>query len=257
VVELFTLEYGLALLTLTALEIVLGIDNIVVIAILTNKLPHNKQSFARRLGLGGAMLMRVGLLLAISWIMRLTEPLSTLWGHPFSGRDLILLAGGAFLIAKGTHEIHSMMEGGEQAGFRGKAAVGMTGVIVQIMLLDIVFSLDSVITAVGMAESITVMVLAIIAAVGMMMFCADAISGFIEHHPTIKMLALSFLLLIGVVLVADGLGKEIEKAYLYFAMGFSLTVELLNLRLGKTPHPPSPRAAPEEATTGESSERGG
>ncbi len=231
-IELLTTENLIALLTLTALEIVLGIDNIVFIAIISAKLPVSLQARARKIGLAAAMIMRILLLLAITWIMRLTTPLFSIWEHAFSGRDLILLAGGLFLIGKSTYEIHDKLEGAHDRQAKAKAAYsGFGSVIAQIMLLDIVFSLDSVITAVGMAQHLAVMVIAVMAAVGVMLVFADSISEFIERHPTLKMLALSFLLLIGVMLVLEGTGKHVEKGYIYFAMGFSLVVEMLNLRM--------------------------
>ncbi len=225
---LFTAENLIALATLTSLEIVLGIDNIVFIAILTQKLPVESQPRARRIGLLGAMFMRIGLLLLIGWVMGLTEPLFNLMERTFSGRDLILLGGGLFLVAKATWEIHDKLEGEEAIGTPAGAA-SFGGVIVQIMLLDIVFSLDSVITAVGMAKSIVVMMAAVVAAVGVMMVFAESVSRFIEEHPTMKMLALSFLILIGVMLVAEGLGQHVNKGYIYFAMAFSLSVEMVNI----------------------------
>ncbi|RME96473.1 MAG: TerC family protein [Verrucomicrobia bacterium] len=229
---IFEPEIWVSLLTLTALEIVLGIDNIIFIAILVGKLPAARQEAARRAGLLAAMLMRILLLLAISWIMGLKSELFRLFGHPFSGRDLILLLGGVFLIAKATREIHDKLEGeGRHPEARPRA--GFAGIVVQIMLLDIVFSLDSVITAVGMAQRLGVMIAAVVIAVGLMMFFAGAVSRFSESHPTLKMLALSFLLLVGVVLVADGLGQHINKGYIYFAMAFSTFVEALNLRVRK------------------------
>ncbi len=219
-----------ALVTLTVLEIVLGIDNLVFIAILAGKLPRQQRSRARTAGLGAAMFMRLALLLAITWMMRLTEPLLALFGHAFSGRDLILVGGGLFLLAKATFEIHDKLEGASHAG-PARTPAGLLGVVVQIMLLDVVFSLDSVITAVGMAEHLGVMVAAVVIAVGVMMVSAGVVSAFVERHPTVKMLALSFLLLIGMSLVAEGLGQHISKGYIYFAMGFSIFVEMLNLRL--------------------------
>ena len=220
----------IALLTLTVLEVVLGIDNVIFIAILAGKLPEDQRERARIVGLGAAMVMRVLLLLAIGWIMRLTEPLFAVFGRDLSGRDLILLGGGLFLLAKATYEIHDKLEGshGEQ---EVKAVATFGAVIAQIMVLDIVFSLDSVITAVGMAEQIGVMVAAVVIAVGVMMLAARSVSEFVEQHPTVKMLALSFLLLIGMSLVAEGLGQHIPKGYIYFAMGFSVFVEMLNLRM--------------------------
>ena len=223
-------EIWIALLTLTVLEIVLGIDNIIFISILAGKLPAHQQARARRVGLIGAMLMRIALLAAIAWIIRLTAPLFTLLGHAFSGRDLILMAGGLFLIYKSTHEIHDKLEGeAGRASTRASASFG--NVVGQIVLLDIVFSLDSVITAVGMARDLGVMITAVVIAVGIMMFSATAIGDFVHRHPTIKMLGLSFLLLIGVTLLADGLGQHIAKGYIYFAMGFSVFVEMLNIRV--------------------------
>jgi predicted tellurium resistance membrane protein TerC len=223
-------EIWVALLTLTTLEVVLGIDNVVFIAILADKLPPQERERARRLGLSLAMFIRIGLLLTLTWIMRLTAPWFSVLGHGVSGRDLILLSGGLFLIAKSTHEIHDKLEGEEgQAGARVVAT--FAGVIVQIMLLDIVFSLDSVITAVGMAEHVAVMILAVMLAVGVMLISASPISDFVERHPTVKMLALSFLLLIGMSLIGEGLGQHIPKGYIYFAMGFSVFVEMINLRV--------------------------
>ena len=219
----------LAFATLTLLEIVLGIDNIVFISILAGKLPEEQQHRARIIGLGLAMGMRILLLLAISWIMRLTTPLFAILGHEISGRDIILITGGLFLIAKSTYEIHDKLEGVEgEKSRRVPPTFGM--VILQILLLDIVFSLDSVITAVGMADEVIVMISAVVVAVGFMMFFAGPIGEFVEGHPTAKMLALSFLLLIGVMLVAEGFEQHIPKGYIYFAMAFSLLVEMLNLR---------------------------
>jgi predicted tellurium resistance membrane protein TerC len=223
-------EIWLSLLTLTVLEIVLGIDNIVFIAILAAKLPAHQQKKARQLGLSLALVTRILLLLSITWIMGLKGTLFTVFGHPFSGRDLILLAGGLFLIFKATREVHEKLEG-EDGQVTAKLAPTFAGVIAQILLLDIVFSLDSVITAVGMARYVGVMIAAVVIAVGFMLLFAGHISGFIEKHPTLKMLALSFLLLIGVVLVADGFGQHINKGYIYFAMAFSVGVEILNLRV--------------------------
>ena len=244
-----TPEIWIALLTLTALEIVLGVDNIIFISILAGKLPPAQQARARRLGLVLAMLMRIALLASLAWIIRLTAPLVTVLGRGISGRDLILLAGGLFLIAKSTHEIHDKLEGEEGRG-SGRAAASFGNVVGQIALLDIVFSLDSVITAVGMARQLGVMIAAVVIAVGVMMLSAAAISDFVHRHPTVKMLALSFLLLIGVSLIADGLGQHLSKGYIYFAMGFSVFVEMLNLRvraraapvrLREAYSPPSPR----------------
>jgi predicted tellurium resistance membrane protein TerC len=234
--ELFSVENAIALATLTGLEIVLGIDNIVFISILTGKLPEAVRGRARRVGMSGAMFMRIGLLLTLSWVMRLTSPLFAPLGHEISGRDLILLVGGLFLIGKSTFEIHERMEGDSPAsvaGGKGKKVPTFGSVIAQIMVLDIVFSLDSVITAVGMAKELAVMIAAVVLAVGVMLVFAGAVGDFVEHNPTIKMLALSFLLLIGVMLVADGCGQHISKGYIYFAMAFSLLVELLNLKARK------------------------
>jgi predicted tellurium resistance membrane protein TerC len=225
-----TPEIWISLLTLTVLEIVLGIDNVVFISILAGKLPPPQQGRARQLGLSLALITRILLLLSITWIMSLQTTLFTLLKRGFSGRDLILLAGGLFLIAKATREIHEKLEGVDGRATRGMVPT-FAGVIVQILLLDIVFSLDSVITAVGMARQVGVMIAAVILAVAFMLVFSAHIHGFIERHPTVKMLALSFLLLIGVVLVADGVGQHINKGYVYFAMAFSLGVEMLNTRM--------------------------
>ncbi|MGE0407073.1 MAG: TerC family protein [Candidatus Korobacteraceae bacterium] len=226
----------IALATLTALEIVLGIDNVVFISILCSKLPAGQQERARKLGLSLAMFLRIGLLFSLGWLMKLTTPLFSLMHHPLSGRDLILLSGGLFLIAKSTFEIHDKLEG-EEGHKSTKVAPTFAAVIVQILLLDIVFSLDSVITAIGMANQLGVMVTAVVIAVGVMLISAGAISSFVERHPTVKMLALSFLLLIGVLLVAEGFGQHIPKGYVYFAMAFSVFVEMLNLRARKIRNP--------------------
>ena len=223
-------EWIAALVTLTSLEIVLGIDNVIFISILSSKLPKEQQKRARRVGLFAAMFMRVALLLSITWIARLTAPLFPLLGHQVTGRDLILLGGGLFLIAKATFEIHERLEG-ESGHESRKAAASFASVIAQVMVLDIVFSLDSVITAVGMAQHLGVMVTAVVAAVLVMMLAAEPISDFVEVHPTIKILALSFLLLIGLSLVAEGWGQHISKGYIYFAMGFSVFVEIINIRV--------------------------
>jgi len=223
----------IALATLTALEIVLGIDNIVFISILSDRLPRKQQARARTIGLALAMFGRVGLLLSIAWIMGLTKDVFAVLDEGFSGRDLILIAGGLFLIGKSTFEIHEKMESGSDHPDAERIAASFTSVIVQILLLDVVFSLDSVITAVGMAEHVPVMIAAIVIAVGVMMLSAAAISDFIGRHPTIKMLALSFLLLIGVMLVAEGFGQHVPKGYVYSAMAFSLFVEMLNIRAGR------------------------
>ena len=225
-----TADGWVALLTLTALEIVLGIDNVVFISILSSKLPPGKRETARKVGMFLAMFIRIALLLSITWVMGLTEPLFHLLDRGISGRDLILIVGGLFLIAKSTHEIHLKLEGDEESGATGRV-VSLAGVIVQILLLDIVFSLDSVITAVGMADHVAVMIAAVVIAVAVMMLSARAVSRFVEQHPTVKMLALSFLILIGVSLIGEGLGQHIPKRYIYFAMGFSLFVEAINLRV--------------------------
>ena len=220
----------IALATLTGLEIVLGIDNVVFISILAGKLPREQQAKARQFGLLLAMGTRIALLFSLAWIIRLTEPLFTIFGKDLSGRHLILVAGGLFLLAKSTHEIHQKMEG-EAGSSSNRVIPSFAGVLVQIMFLDIVFSLDSVITAVGMAEQIAVMVTAVVIAVLFMMLFAGSISRFVDQHPTVKILALSFLLLIGVTLIAEGLDQHIPKGYIYFSMAFSVFVEILNLRM--------------------------
>jgi predicted tellurium resistance membrane protein TerC len=225
-----TAEGWIALLTLTVLEIVLGIDNIVFISILAGKLKQEARARARKVGLSLAMLMRIALLLSITWVMQLTAPLFEIVQQEISGRDLILILGGLFLLAKSTHEIHDKLEG-EEGHASAKVAASFGSVIVQILLLDIVFSLDSVITAVGMAEDVSVMIAAVVIAVGVMLVSAATIGEFVDRHPTIKMLALSFLLLIGVSLVAEGLDQHIPKGYIYFAMGFSIFVEMINIRV--------------------------
>ncbi|MBK7643406.1 MAG: TerC family protein [Planctomycetes bacterium] len=235
--EIFTAENLIALCTLSLLEIVLGIDNIVFLSILSAKLPPEQRAKGRRVGLALAMLMRIGLLLSLSWVMRLVEPLFSPFGHSLSGRDLILLGGGLFLIGKATFEIHERLEGPEHGPIAKGGHASFRSIIVQIMLLDIIFSLDSVITAVGMAQHLWVMITAVVLAVGAMMLFAGAVGEFVERHPTIKVLALSFLILIGVMLVAEGLGQHIEKGYVYFAMAFSLGVELLNLRMRRGAKP--------------------
>jgi predicted tellurium resistance membrane protein TerC len=229
---LLTSDNLIALVTLTALEVVLGVDNVIFISILAGKLRQEDQARARRLGLIAAMVMRILLLFSLAWIVRLTEPLFSVFGRGVSGRDLILLGGGLFLLAKATLEIHEKLEGveGERSA---KVAPSFSAVILQIMVLDIVFSLDSVITAVGMAESLTVMVIAVVLAVGIMMISAGTVSEFVQRHPTVKVLALSFLLLIGMSLVGEGLGQHIPKGYIYFAMAFSVFVEVINLRVRK------------------------
>jgi predicted tellurium resistance membrane protein TerC len=225
-------ELLIAFFTLTALELILGIDNIIFIAILVDKLPRAKREVARRLGLFLAMFMRIGLLLLLSWIVGLTEPVMTLLGHGISGRDLILIGGGLFLIWKSTGEVHQLLEG-EEGEASSKVASSFTGVILQIMVIDIVFSLDSIITAVGMVSEVSVMIAAVVASVGLMMLFAGSIGRFVSDHPTIKMLALSFLVVIGVVLIADGFGHHVPKGYIYFAMAFSVGVETLNIRMRK------------------------
>ncbi len=225
-------EAWIALLTLTVLEIVLGIDNIIFISILSGKLPEALQKRARNVGLAMAMIMRILLLLSIAWIVRLTKPLFTVVGQDISGRDLILLVGGLFLLFKATHEIHDKLEG-EEGASATRVAPSFTSVIVQIMLLDIVFSLDSVITAVGMAKDVGVMITAVVISVAIMLVAAGPIGAFVNRHPTVKMLALSFLLLIGVTLIAEGFEQHVSKGYIYFAMAFSVFVEVLNLKLQK------------------------
>jgi predicted tellurium resistance membrane protein TerC len=219
----------IALLTLTALEIVLGIDNIVFISILASRLPEHSQPRARRIGLAAALITRIALLFSLTWVVGLTEPIFSVAGMEVSGRDLILAGGGLFLLAKSTKEIHERLEG-EDEHARPKAAPSFAGVIAQIALLDIIFSLDSVITAVGMARQLWVMVTAVVIAVGIMMLASESISSFVNHHPTVKMLALSFLLLIGFSLIVEAFEFHIPKGYIYFAMGFSVFVEMLNLR---------------------------
>ncbi len=253
-------EAWIALFTLTALEIVLGIDNIIFITILAGKLPSAQQPRARHIGLMAAMLTRIALLFSLVWLTRLTRPWFALFGHDFSGRDLILIAGGLFLLAKSTVEIHDKLEG-EEGRSSAKITANLTGVIIQIMLLDIVFSLDSVLTAVGMARQVPVMVAAIVIAVAIMLFASRPIGDFVHERPTLKILALSFLLLIGVSLVAEGLEFHIPKGYIYFAMGFSVFVEMMNLRLReraakpvylRQPYTPEPRQ-PSKAQEGAAS----
>ncbi|HMI03420.1 MAG TPA: TerC family protein [Pedobacter sp.] len=251
-------EAWISLLTLTVLEIVLGIDNIIFISILSGKLPVHQQKKGRQLGLGLAMITRILLLLSLTWVMTLTSPLFSIgswinvtsaeWLHKLeiSGRDLILIVGGLFLIYKSTHEIHDKLESEEEKEAKGKVH-SFAGVIVQILLLDIVFSLDSVITAVGMADHVEVMIAAVVIAVIIMMFSAGGISNFVNNHPTVKMLALSFLLLIGVSLLAEGFEQHIPKGYIYFAMAFSVLVEMLNLKMKKNAKKPvSLRNSPRE-----------
>jgi predicted tellurium resistance membrane protein TerC len=225
-------EVWIAFFTLTALELVLGIDNIIFISILVDKLPKEKQELARRLGLFMAMFMRIGLLLVLSWIVGLTEPVLSLFGFDISGRDLILISGGLFLIWKSTGEVHQLLEG-EEGEESHKVASSFAGVILQIMVIDLVFSLDSIITAVGMVSQVEVMIAAVVASVGLMMLFAGAIGRFVSDHPTIKMLALSFLVVVGVVLIADGFGHHVPKGYIYFAMAFSVSVEMLNIHMRK------------------------
>jgi predicted tellurium resistance membrane protein TerC len=227
----------IALATLTALEIVLGVDNIIFISILVGRLPPDKRDLARRLGLSLAMGTRILLLLSLAWIMRLTEPLFTVIGQAISGRDLILIGGGLFLLWKSVHEIHGSLEGEHETGADGSVAaaarVSFVGILVQIAIIDIVFSLDSVITAVGLADDVMVMVIAIVAAVAVMMFAAKPIGEFVDEHPTIKILALAFLVLVGSTLIAEGFGTHVPKGYTYFAMAFSFAVEMINIRMRK------------------------
>jgi predicted tellurium resistance membrane protein TerC len=229
-------ETWIALVTLSALEIVLGVDNIIFISVLASKLPHAQQARARRVGLLGAMVTRIALLFSLAWLAKLTAPLFSVYHQDISGRDLILVGGGLFLLAKATWEIHENMEG-DEPGRKGRAVASFASLIVQIMLLDIVFSLDSVITAIGMARQLGVMVTAVVIAVGVMLWASGPIAGFVDRHPTVKILALSFLLLIGFSLVAEGFGQHIPKGYIYFAMGFSVFVEMLNLRVRKAGKP--------------------
>jgi len=230
-------QVWLALATLTALEIVLGIDNIIFIAILADKLPPHQQARARRIGLGLAMVSRIGLLFSLTWIMRLAEPLFKIVALEISGRDIVLIAGGLFLLAKSTLEIHDKLEGEEAQSARG-TRTSFKAVIVQIMLLDIVFSLDSVITAIGLANQVAIMVAAVVTAVIFMMVFVGPLNEFVERHPTIKILALSFLLLVGFTLIGEGLDLHIPKGYVYFAMAFSVFVEMLNLRVRARPSAP-------------------
>jgi len=223
----------IAFATLTALELVLGIDNIIFISILVDKLPRARQEMARRIGLFMAMFMRIGLLLVLAWIVGLVAPLFTVLEQEISGRDLILILGGLFLIWKSTGEVHQALEGEEEDEGRSAAGATFAGVILQIMLVDLVFSLDSIITAVGMVDDVRIMIAAVIASVGLMMLFAGAIGRFVSDHPTIKMLALSFLVVVGVVLVAEGFDHHVPKGYVYFAMAFSLGVEMLNIRMRK------------------------
>ncbi len=240
--DLFSVAGLVALVTLAALEIVLGIDNVIFIAILAGRLPKEDQARARRLGIGVAVLTRILLLLSITWVMKLTQPLFNLMGRGLSGRDLILLGGGLFLIAKSTHEIHNKLEGAEGGHGGGSAAASLASVVIQIGLVDIIFSLDSVITAVGISSDLKVMVIAILLAAGVMLFAAEAIADFVERHPTMKILALSFLILIGCVLVIEGWNAAAAhemgiKNYAYFAMAFSVGVEFLNMRMRRKGQP--------------------
>jgi len=241
---LYDPQAWIALATLTALEIVLGIDNIIFISILVSRLPKAQQKSARLLGLGLAMITRILLLLSLAWVMGLTEPLFSVLDNPVSGRDLILLSGGLFLIWKSTHEIHNSLEGEEETARPGGGSAAFAATLAQIAIIDIVFSLDSVITAVGMASHVPVMVLAIVLAVGVMMFAAKAIADFVDTHPTIKMLALSFLIVVGFALMGEGLGMHIPKGYIYFAMAFSLAVEMLNIQQRKKRSPVQLRSGP-------------
>jgi predicted tellurium resistance membrane protein TerC len=223
-------EVWIAFFTLTALELVLGIDNIIFISILVDKLPQAQRETARRIGLFLAMFMRVGLLLVLSWIVGLTAPLFSVLGHEVSGRDLILIAGGLFLVWKSTKEIHQLTEG-EEGHASGAVQSSFTAIILQIIIIDMVFSLDSIITAVGMVDQVSVMIAAVIASVGLMMLFARGIGNFVSAHPSIKMLALSFLLVVGVMLVAEGFDHKVPKGYIYFAMAFSVAVEMMNIRM--------------------------
>jgi predicted tellurium resistance membrane protein TerC len=225
-------EAWVALVTLTALEIVLGIDNIIFISILVGRLPEAQRNFARRMGLSLAMLTRLGLLFSISWVMGLTKPWFELFGMSISGRDLVLIGGGLFLLFKATHEIHNSLEGAEDNN-KQMVVTGLGSVLIQIAILDIVFSLDSVITAVGLVEHVALMAIAIVLAVLVMMFAAKPIGDFVEKHPTIKILALSFLMLVGVTLIVEGFDIHVPKGYIYFAMAFSISVEFINLRMRK------------------------
>jgi len=229
-------QIWIAFLTLAVLELVLGIDNVIFISILSGKLPEKDQKRARLIGLSLALIMRVILLFSLTWVMGLVEPLFTVMGHTVSGRDLILLVGGMFLIFKSTHEIHGSLEGSDGDSSR-KTYAGFTGVIIQIMLLDIVFSLDSVITAIGMVSNVWIMIAAVVVSIIAMMLFAGSIGAFVQRHPTVKMLALAFLLLIGVTLIAEGMRQHISKGYIYFAMAFSVFVEVLNIRLRKKAKP--------------------
>lgn len=229
-------EAWIALLTLTALEIVLGVDNIIFISILVGRLPERQRAFARRTGLGLAMFARLALLFSISWVMGLTQVWFTVFGQEISGRDVILIGGGLFLLAKATHEIHNSLEGLEDSG-KTVVAASLGMVLVQIAVLDIVFSLDSVITAVGLVDQVSIMAIAIVTAVGVMVFAAAPIGEFVDRHPTVKMLALSFLILVGVTLMVEGFDVHVPKGYIYFAMAFSVVVEMLNIRIRRPRSP--------------------
>lgn len=253
------MENIVALVTLAVLEIVLGIDNVIFIAILAAKLPKEQQARARQLGIGLAVVTRIILLFSITWVMGLTEPIFTLFSHPISGRDIILLAGGLFLIGKSTNEIHDKLEAGEHDGRRQAAATTLTAVILQVMLIDVVFSLDSVITAVGISGNLPIMITAILLAAGVMIFFAGRISDFVEQHPTMKILALAFLILIGSLLVIEGWNQEAAeelnlKNYAYFAMAFSVAIEVINLRVRRSQQPVQlhnrPHLRPEEEPEG-------
>ena len=230
-------QIWIALATLTALEIVLGVDNIIFISILVGRLPEHQRNRARLIGLGLAMGTRILLLLSLAWIMTLTDPLFALWGKEIAGRDIILIGGGLFLLWKSVHEIHASLEGVEEEGPRAALQAGFGAVLIQIAIIDIVFSLDSVITAVGMVDEVPVMVAAIVIAVLVMMFAAKPIGDFVDRHPTIKMLALSFLIMVGMALVAEGFDFHVPKGYIYFAMAFSVAVETLNLRMRRRLEP--------------------
>lgn len=231
-------EAWIALATLTALEIVLGIDNIIFLSILVARLPEKQRAFARRMGLGLAMFARLALLFSISWVMGLTRPWFEILGYEISGRDVILIGGGLFLLAKSTHEIHNSLEGAEEDLTKRAMANSLGMVLVQIAILDIVFSLDSVITAVGLVDQVSLMAIAIVIAVAVMMFAAKPIGEFVDRHPTIKILALSFLILVGVTLIVEGFDVHVPKGYIYFAMAFSVAVEMLNIRMRRKQAPP-------------------
>lgn len=231
--ELLTPENIAALLTLTGLELVLGIDNIVFIIVVTSRVEERRQRSARRLGIGLAMISRIALLLVLAWILKLTVPLFTILGHTVSGKDIVLVGGGLFLLGKATAEIHERVEGAKKESTNDFAGITFTSAVVQIMILDIVFSLDSVITAIGMAQHLWIMIIAIVVSVILMLVFTNAVSRFVMEHPTIQMLAFSFLILVGIFLIAEGFGRHINRGYIYFAMAFSLCVEILNLRIQK------------------------